>query len=376
MSRPSLLKTLTAFCLLTAAAGAYAVTATEAAQNRPENLFYRSQGEGWYWYADPMAEDPQPEKAEPEPAQTAAAPEPETPPVQTEAPPEPFSLKWVQTMLPRYREAAWNDPTSENVQAYFLVQRFAIDRATAFADTAQRVAAENPLLDPTADRGRSQAADALAQKIAAEKTDALLKLIAEKAGLLFFFRSDCRYCDIEAPLVGAFERSGFSIMAVSMDGKDLESRRFAHTRKDAGQAKLLGVEATPALFLMTAEDGKVTPIAQSLLSYTEIRDRIFLAALKTGLITEKDLAETKPAYESRRDLGRELPLLLKAAEAHPELLFGTGSQSDAVKALPEGTVMRVADADNFIPPAKIISLLGMSAKAAALKTNGDSDENQ
>lgn len=123
--------------LLTVVTAASAATVTEAVQAQPENIFYRSGAEGWYWYQDPPKEEELPQQPE-------VKPEPK-PAVAAKPAPAPFTLKWVQEMLPKYRERAWDNPTQENVQAYFLVQRFAMDRATQFADVAQQVVVGNAM---------------------------------------------------------------------------------------------------------------------------------------------------------------------------------------------------------------------------------------
>ena len=368
-----LLKPLAAILLLAAVTGAHAVTASDSYAEGPENVFYRSGSQGWYWYAEPEPSPQEAEEAEPEPVQQAAS---ETSEKTADVPPEPFSLKWVQTMLPRYRETAWDDPTPENVQAYFLVQRFAIDRAAAFADAAHKAVAGNALLDPAAAQGANQAQQAEALRVAAEKSEALLKKISEKAGICFFFRSDCRFCEIEAPLIASFEKKGFSILAVSVDGGRLQSQSFEFTRKDEGQAALLGVKATPAVYLMT-EQGRMIELGQTLLSFPELRERIFTAALQERIITPEELSETKPAKTAEgRDFSRELPLLMKAASENPALLFGNKDESDRVASMPGEEKAALADADNFIPPKKIISLLGISNKPSAETVPGDVNENQ
>ena len=141
-------KTLLTSCLLMSFGSAYAVTATESVINHPSNIFYNSGAEGWYWYQDPVPEEELLEELPPPPHEVAKEETKPEPLKEAKAePPAPFSLKWVQEMLPKYKERAWDNPTHENVQAYFLVQRFAMDRANKFADVAQQVVVGNALLD-------------------------------------------------------------------------------------------------------------------------------------------------------------------------------------------------------------------------------------
>ena len=91
-------------------------------------------------------------------------------------------------MLPKYKERAWDDPTHENVQAYFLVQRFAMDRANKFADVAQQVVVGNALLDESMRRPLATFMNPSIDRAANQNTDALLRKVSEKAGDLFLLQ--------------------------------------------------------------------------------------------------------------------------------------------------------------------------------------------
>lgn len=368
-------KTLLTSCLLMSFGSAYAVTATESVINHPSNIFYNSGAEGWYWYQDPVPEEelleelpsPPPEVAKeetkPEPLKEAKA-----------EPPAPFSLKWVQEMLPKYKERAWDNPTHENVQAYFLVQRFAMDRANKFADVAQQVVVGNALLDESMRRPLATFMNPSIDRAANQNTDALLRKVSEKAGIFFFFKSDCVYCERQAPLLAYLEELGFDILAISIDGGQLQSHQFKNTKVDAGQAQVLGVRATPAMFLMN-EDGQFSALGQTVLSYADLRKRILLVAAREGWVTEEELKETQPFINpnTQPDLSQELPKLLKAA-SDPSSLFGSKEQSEAVMALSDEDKEKFTDEQNFIEPTKLIALFGKAAQTHGQLEDGDQIE--
>ena len=121
-----------------------------------------------------------------------------------------------------------------------------------------------------------------------------MQRVAETAGVLFFFRSDCPYCEAQAPLLKLLEaRYGFSILPVSVDGPPLPSAVFPDFRQDRGQAQALGVVSTPALFLARPPDGMV-PLSQGLLSLAQLQERVVVAALEAGWISEGEFALTRP----------------------------------------------------------------------------------
>lgn len=364
-----------AACLFGFCAAASAVTVTDSADRQPNNIFYNSGAEGWYWYQDPVPEELLLEEMPP--PMPPEAPEPSKPEETVAKGPEPFSLKWVQTMLPKYQEKAWNDPSPENVQAYFLIQRFAMDRANKFADVAQQVVVGNALLDESMRRPLASFANTYLDRDAARKTDALLKRVAEKAGVFFFFKSDCRYCEAQAPILAYLEEYGFHVLAVSLDGGELQSHKFKDTRRDSGQSAKLGVQATPAIYLMD-EEGRFSALGQSVIAYGELRRRILLVAARSGWITEAEFKETEPILNpnEQHDLSVELPKLLKASTENPAMLFGSEEQTQKILAMSSEQKNSLLDEDNFIEPSKLIALFGTKGQTVGQISEGEEDENE
>jgi conjugal transfer pilus assembly protein TraF len=121
-----------------------------------------------------------------------------------------------------------------------------------------------------------------------------LERIAKTAGVLFFFRSDCPYCEAQAPLLKLLEaRYGFSVLPVSIDGAPLPGGAFLNFRQDRGQAQALNVVSTPALFLARPPNNMV-PLSQGLLSLAQLQERIVVAAVEAGWISEHEYTRTRP----------------------------------------------------------------------------------
>ena len=227
-------------------------------------------------------------------SRTPAAPA--EPPAEPPAPPgpPPLSAQWFRENLDRYRDRAIDEPSPENVAVYLHLQRIAMDKSSRFAAVSERVVQGDPVLDEVTRRPTATFGANLANRHASAMADALLGRIAETAALWFFYRSDCPYCDAQAPLLEALaERYGFAVLAVSLDGAGLTDGRFPDYRVDRGQARVLGVMSTPALFLARPDQGDVAPIAQGLLSLSQLRERIVLAAVQAGWITEAEAQHAK-----------------------------------------------------------------------------------
>jgi conjugal transfer pilus assembly protein TraF len=141
------------------------------------------------------------------------------------------------------------------------------------------------------------------------------------AAVWFFFRSDCPYCEAQAPLLQVLaERYGFTILAVSLDGAPLPGGLFPDYRRDAGHAARLGVVSTPALFLVKPEGPTFAPIAQGLLSLAQLQERITGAAVSQGWISEDAMPPTRraaPRLEPSLPEDPDALLALLRAHTHP-----------------------------------------------------------
>ena len=186
--------------------------------------FYFREQEGWFWYEREPELPPAPEA--PPPTEPAAPPQP---PLAETAPegPRTLSAEWLREHIGEYRDLAIDDPTPENVALYLYLQRVALDKSSRFAAATQRAVQLDPFLDEITQRPTATFAANLTNRQAGDQRDAALARIAERAGVLFFFRSDCPYCEAQAPLLKLLEnRFGFSMLAVSLDGAPLPGGEF------------------------------------------------------------------------------------------------------------------------------------------------------
>jgi len=290
-----------------------------AASSADTARFYERGAEGWFWYAE---EPPEPETPEPEPPQPVpTTPVPDAPPPIAEtikpaqaplppaAPsgPAPLSAAWLRANLERFRDQAIDDPSPRNVALYLYLQRLVLDKAERFAEATQRAVWADPLLDETTRRPLATFAANLVNREAGAAREAALAAIAEQAGLWFFYRADCPYCEAQAPLLELLTtRYGLSVQAISLDGRPLPGGFLPSFVIDAGQAKTLGVVSTPALFLVRPPDG-VVPIAQGVLSLAELKERLVNAAIEAGWIPAHRRERTRARVTDLRLDGTPLP---------------------------------------------------------------------
>jgi conjugal transfer pilus assembly protein TraF len=249
--------------------------------------FYGGKAQGWFWY---QANPPAPPPPTPPPPEPPAPPSP-PPPVG----PPPLSAKWFRDNLDRYRDRALDAPTPQNVAVYYTLQRIALDKSSRFAQVAARVVQGDPQLDEVTRRPTATFGANLANRQAGADREAALGQLAQTHSVWFFFRSDCPYCEAQAPLLERLrERYGFAVLAISLDGKPLPSGRFPAFAPDAGQGRALGVKSTPALFLVRPAPPAFAPVAQGLLSLAQLQERLVLAAVAAGWIAPDAAPATPP----------------------------------------------------------------------------------
>jgi conjugal transfer pilus assembly protein TraF len=260
---------LVAFGLAAWAGNAGAAAATlktpfEREANPGEGPYWRHRERGWFWYEDPPSE----RKEAPGPKPKAIAPA--TP----GKPAELVEFEALQKRVEELRNIAIISPTERHIRNYLAIQNFVIEKASTFADVAQRVIWATPELDPTVS-GRPVNAKAL-EVFDRQQEQARTNTVAQLArthALFFFFRSDCPYCHQFAPLLRAFEAKwGLKIVPVSVDGGGLPA--FPHPRVDNGIARTLDVRQVPALFLAEPASGRITPVGYGVVSEAELLERI------------------------------------------------------------------------------------------------------
>lgn len=264
--------------------------------------YYKGKAEGWFWYKDPPKEEAEPKKELPPPPPAPPPPPPPPPPekIEPQAPkgPEVFSVAWIKKNLPKYRDRAIDNPTEENVQAYYYLQRVMMDKASRFSEASSRAIMKDPFLDEDSRRPvATYAANALNRDVTANK-DKVLRSLSDKVGLFFFFKSNCMLCAEQANVLQSLTSStGINIIPISIDGGPLDNGAFPEYRADNGQAKKLDVFQTPALALaMPPKDTAI--VGYGAITLDVLFNRILMAARDAGMIDHKVFASTQPFFDN------------------------------------------------------------------------------
>lgn len=259
-----------------------AKTAVDRDDARVEDSYWRDRERGWFWYDDPLPERSEVPKPRPKALPTISAP------AAPKKPSELVEFEALQKRVEDLRNIAIINPSEHNIRNYLNIQNFVIEKASTFADVAQRVIWATPELDPTV-TGRPVNAKALEvfdREQAGARTNTVAQL-SQTHALFFFFRSDCPYCHQFAPLLKDFEaKFGLKIVPISVDGGGLPE--FRSPRVDNGIARTLDVRQVPALFLAEPGNGKITPLGYGVLSESELLERIYV-------VTQPDADKVVPS---------------------------------------------------------------------------------
>lgn len=250
--------------------------------------FLQRSQEGWFFYNEIIEEEvPEEEEKEAPPPLAAAPPPPEA------KGPAPLSAEWMKANLPRYLNMAIDDPSPENVTAYLYLQKYAMNKASAFRETFQTVSFSDPYLDENSARPIPTNSGRLSDRISDQSKTTELKKLAKTTGLWFFYHSECRFCAQQVSGLKAIARLyDFHITAISLDGRPLPGGHFPDFKVDSGQAGKLNVTRTPTLILVRPPNDYAL-IASGVITANEFAERTIMLAKQEGWIDEDDYQQTR-----------------------------------------------------------------------------------
>lgn len=241
--------------------------------------FFDDREDGWHWYEDPPAE------IEKEEENLAKEPPAVGQPTKSET--APLSTSWIRQTLPTLRDAAIDNPSEENVRAYFYAQRIMMDKAQVFSDVAQQVVNNDPLLDENLRLPFASAAKVSFLQSANDAKKELLDGLSETVGFWFFYDETCSYCqDQIGPINELAKRHGVTIEVIHKNGDSVRGLSSKiKVRRATGQFETLGIKFTPAVMMVAPPDGYYL-VSQGFTAYATLVDRVIAAANQYGLISE------------------------------------------------------------------------------------------
>lgn len=195
-------------------------------------------------------------------------------------------IEELQAEVKRLRSAAVMDPTEPNMKAYLEANTLMLAKSAMFADVWKRTVWTNPEFDYRAVQPTANFAVNDLKNARNDAKASWLRSIAKDFGLVFFFRSDCPYCKLQAPILQMMATSyGVEVLPISMDGGPLEG--FPNAKPDNGISMRLsqgrGITMVPTLYLVSRETREAVLLGAGIMAIDEIIERVHvLTRLKPG----------------------------------------------------------------------------------------------
>lgn len=250
--------------------------------------FYRQSERGWFWHE--VQEQPKNEEKKPE----EKLPPPAAAPTQKPADDQKVEInaEWLKDNLPKLRMAAINNPTPDNLGAFYSAQRLMLDMSSRFAKSSENFFAKDATW-LSEDHRRPTEGFALSQykKSINEAQQPLLKKIGKEAGLWFFFSSTCPYCKQQLPVILNLSRIyGVSVLYVSLDGGTFPGIPADHLVIDStGQvSKDFNIEYTPTTYLVGNNAKTFEVVSAGMSSVSKMVDRMVDVAKDKKWISQEE----------------------------------------------------------------------------------------
>lgn len=183
--------------------------------------------------------------------------------------------------LKKEREArlklAIMQPTAENMKAYLEANTFVMQKSAMFSDMWRRTVWQNSEFDFNVQNPQANFAQTAIRLDRDARKKQVVADLSRDYGILFFGRSDCPYCKLQAPVLREFARQyGIDVMAITLDGKPLEG--FPDARPDNGISFRVssgqGIGYVPALYLVARNSPEAISLGAGVMAMDEIVERI------------------------------------------------------------------------------------------------------
>lgn len=172
-------------------------------------------------------------------------------------------------------------PTKENAKTYINIQNQVTENANKVKNVWKAALLDNPALDYSLKHPTNNIAKRVEYDQLQEKENLVIRELAKKSGLFFFYKSSCPYCVRFAPILKDFAESyGITVIPITLDGVPLPE--FPNSYPDRGQATKFKVTVTPALFAVNPYTQKAFPVAYGLVSEADLKTRIYDIATRFG----------------------------------------------------------------------------------------------
>lgn len=177
----------------------------------------------------------------------------------------------------RRLKAAIMNPTPQNMAAYLEANTYVMQKSAMFADMWRRTLWSNPEYDFNVQNPHANFAQVQLRQERTQRKNVTMKDLARRFGIVFFYRGDCPYCKLQAPVLKMLEDSyGMEVLAVGLDGAPLQG--WLGARPDNGISTVVsngrGVPVVPTLYLVSRDTRESVMLGAGVLALDEIVERV------------------------------------------------------------------------------------------------------
>jgi len=249
----------------------------------PDKRWIDRKAEGYFWYKDQFEPEEEP-VVEEKPKTVVSAPE-------KPAGPAPFSSAWIRENMQHYLDNAIDNPIPENISAYLLIQKYAMDKSFAYMDATEAATLGNPLLDEINKRPSANYAKEVLDQSATKNKKIVIDKISHSTGI-FVFMDGSPASTAQANIINMLERNySFDVITVAVEPLSPENNSN-NIRENSKHVELLNITSFPAIVMLKG-DGVYDHISQAPVSYTDLQKRILVSAKRLGVISKEEFDSTR-----------------------------------------------------------------------------------
>ena len=234
----------------------------------PENYF-NDRERGWFWYEDPAV------KTEVEPDKPASVTSAEDPAMPALTPREVLKKQgeaWENSLA-----TAILHPTKANYLRFLALSSRIQQQSQDFATGFKQAIWVTPQFDYTLKKPRTTQAIVAHNQQALRLSEGELYRLAQRNGLIFFFKSDCPYCHRFSPVLKKFsDQYGFTVIPVALDGVGLPD--FPYPKRNVDLGRKLKVSVVPAVFMVDPESNAVSTVGYGYSDWSTLMQKVLFAA--------------------------------------------------------------------------------------------------
>lgn len=218
------------------------------------------------------------------------------------------SSQWIQINLPIARQAAADNPTTENIRSLLLMEKMMRDKARRLATRAEAISQIDPILDssyrPTANLMSSRQRQSL---ITNNKTEVFNRLV-KKNDVVFWLFVDkkCSMCQEWVDVLSQItNRHDVRVLFILPKGVNIPEPQILKDEtmwefvEESGQAKKLNIDDEIALFVYNGKSKEYINVARGFVVTDDIIPKVLRVADFSGWITPSEFDSTK--YEVVRN---------------------------------------------------------------------------